>query len=96
MSPLSFPLCSEMTRDMRVLVRPEERTLLLEPQPRQEELFLLVAVFSAPGNSLARETIRRTWGGQLRSRPGVRLVFVLGTTPGRDVEVNCLVIIVRT
>ena len=56
-------------------VRPEERTTLVEPEPEsglcQEDLLLLAAVYSAPANSLARDTIRRTWGGQLRSRLGV-------------------------
>ena len=37
----------------------------------QDDLLLLAAVYSAPANSLARDTIRRTWGGQLRSRLGV-------------------------
>ena len=73
-------------------VRPEERTTLVEPESEsglcQEDLLLLAAVYSAPANSLARDTIRRTWGGQLRSLPGVRLVFILGTHHDTAVHVN--------
>ena len=39
---------------------------------------LVVAVFSAPGNSLARATIRKTWARKLQEFPGVKLVFMLG------------------
>ena len=76
-------------------VMPEERTVLQEPEPSQcpEGLFLLVAVFSAPGNSLARRTIRRTWGGRLREYPGVRLIFLLGRDRKPAVHVNIWILL---
>ena len=61
-------------------VRPEERTVVQEPEPSEcpEGVFLVVGVFSAPGNSLARRTIRRqrvqrsngkSWPRELRTSP---------------------------
>ena len=55
------------TRNVSVFVRPEERTALVEPEPnpcRVEEdrdvldIRILIAVYSAPRNTLARTTIR--------------------------------------
>ena len=50
------------TRNLSVLVRPERRTVLVEGRPRHCQgnttITLLIAVFSAPGNSMAREIVR--------------------------------------
>ena len=50
------------TRNLSVLVRPERRTVLVEGIPRHCQgnttITLLIAVFSAPGNSVAREIVR--------------------------------------
>ena len=50
------------TRNLSVLVRPERRTVLVEGRPRHCQgnttITLLIAVFSAPGNSVAREIVR--------------------------------------
>ena len=65
-----------------VLLRPREKTALAEPRPspcgHEANMRLVVAVFSAPGNSLARATIRKTWARKLQEFPGVKLVFMLG------------------
>jgi len=42
---------------------------------------LLVLVTSAPANREARVAIRRSWGQHAKSKNGVVLVFVLGSTP---------------
>ena len=51
-----------MWRNLAVLVRPERRTVLVEPRLRHCQgntaITLLIAVFSAPGNSMAREIVR--------------------------------------
>ena len=51
-----------LTRNLSVLVRPQRRTVLEEPRPGQCEgnitINLLIAVFSAPGNSAARAVVR--------------------------------------
>ena len=51
-----------LTRNLSVLVRPERRTVVVEPRPDQCEgnitTNLLIAVFSAPGNSVARAVVR--------------------------------------
>ena len=51
------------TRNVSAFLRPEERTALKEPEPSpcsapDTQIRILVAVFSAPRNSLARATIR--------------------------------------
>ena len=50
------------TRNLRVLVRPERRTVLVEPRQGQCQgnitTTLVIAVFSAPGNYLARSIVR--------------------------------------
>ena len=49
------------TRNMSVLVRPERRTVLVEPETVCQDnttTTLLIAVFSAPGNSVARAVVR--------------------------------------
>ena len=50
------------TRNLSVLVRPERRTVLVEGRPRHCQgnttITLLIAVFSAPGNSVARAIVR--------------------------------------
>ena len=68
------------TRNMTVLLRPGERTVIREPSSCSvsSDTSLLVAVFSAPGNTLARATIRRTWGKKMMEYSGVKLVFMLG------------------
>ena len=51
-----------LTRNLSVLVRPERRTVLEEPRPGHCQgnitTNLLIAVFSAPGNSKARAVVR--------------------------------------
>ena len=71
------------TRNVSAFLRPEERTALKEPEPSpcsapDTQIRILVAVFSAPRNSLARATIRKTWGKKMKEYPGVKLVFMLG------------------
>ena len=71
------------TRNVSVFVRPEEETALRTPEPSpcsspDTQIRLLLAVFSAPRNTLARATIRRTWGKRMVEYPGVKLVFMLG------------------
>ena len=51
------------TRNLSVLVRPERRTVLVEPETVCQDnttttTTLLIAVFSAPGNSVARAVVR--------------------------------------
>ena len=48
------------TRNLSVLVRPGEETALVEPQPCrvEEEIRILIAVYSAPRNTRARTVIR--------------------------------------
>ena len=54
------------TRNLSVLVRPERRTVLVEPRPGQCQgnlatnitTNLLIAVFSAPANSVSRAIVR--------------------------------------
>ena len=67
-------------RNNTVFLRPAERTVIREPSSCSvsSDTSLLVAVFSAPGNTLARTTIRRTWGKRMMEYPGVKLVFMLG------------------
>lgn len=45
----------------------------------------LIMVVTAPNNSDARESIRRTWGN-IRQRPDIRLVFVLGYGADNDTQ----------
>ena len=68
------------TRNMTVFLRPGERTVIREPSSCSvsSDTSLLVAVFSAPGHTLARTTIRRTWGKKMTEYSGVKLVFMLG------------------
>ena len=68
------------TKNMTVFLRPEERTVIREPSSCSvsSDTSLLVAVFSAPGHTLARTTIRRTWGKKMTEYSGVKLVFMLG------------------
>ena len=71
------------TRNVSVFVRPEEKTALRTPEPSpcsspDTQIRLLLAVFSAPRNTLARATIRRTWGKRMMEYPGVKMVFILG------------------
>ena len=59
--PSSLPP-AVMRRNLSVLVRPERRTVLVEAGPRHCQgntaITLVIAVFSAPGNSVARATVR--------------------------------------
>ena len=66
------------TTNMTVFLRPGERTTIIEPSSCSRDPRLLVAVFSAPKNTLARATIRRTWGKRMMEYPGVKMVFILG------------------
>ena len=63
-------------------MRPDEKTALTEPQPSpcsaSDHIRVLIAVFSAPKNSLARAAIRKTWGKKFQEYPGVKVVFMLG------------------
>lgn len=81
---------SSTTRNLSVLVRPERRTVVVEPRSDycQENITttLLIAVFSAPGNSLARATVRKTWAVQMRQYPGVKVVFFLGRDQEQDIQ----------
>ena len=51
-----------VTRNLSVLVRPERRTVLVEPSRpahfQENNVTLLILVFSAPANSLARSIVR--------------------------------------
>ena len=59
--PSSLPP-AVMRRNLSVLVRPERRTVLVEPRLRHCQgntaITLVIAVFSAPGNSMARAIVR--------------------------------------
>ena len=61
---VTTPVSSQIsvTRNLSVLVRPEIRTVLVEPRPdhcqENPAITLLIAVFSAPGNSAARSIVR--------------------------------------
>ena len=50
------------TLNLTVLVRPERRTVLVEPSRpghcQENNVTLLILVFSAPANSLARSIVR--------------------------------------
>ena len=82
------------TRNLSVLVRPERRTVVVEPRwdycRGNTTRTLVIAVFSAPGNSLARAVVRKTWAVQMREYPGVEVVFFLGQDQDQDVQVRIL------
>ena len=90
-------MAERVTRDLSQLVQPHKTTVLLEPQPRpcrdQQDLKLVVAVFSAPRNYLTRAVVRETWAPALRQFPGVELVFFLGRDPDQQLHVRFLVAI---
>ena len=93
-----LPLAAErVTRDLSQLVQPHKTTVLVEPQPRpcldQQDLKLVVAVFSAPGNYLTRAVVRETWAPALSHFQGVELVFFLGRDPDLQRHVRFLVAI---
>ena len=82
------------TRNVSVFVRPEEKTALRTPEPSpcsspESQIRLLLTVFSAPRNSLARATIRKTWGKKMVEYPGVKLVFMLGRDADSVTHVSC-------
>ena len=82
-----------ITRNLSVLVRPDRRTVVVEPrwdycQEGNTTRTLVIAVFSAPGNSLARAVVRKTWAVQMREYPGVEVVFFLGQDQDQDVQVT--------
>jgi len=82
-SPSQLPDFSWLsTRNMSVFIRPEENTALVQPSPSPcsttSNIRILIAVFSAPRNSLARATIRKTWGKKFQEFPGVKVIFLLG------------------
>ena len=81
-----------MTRDLSLYVLPGKRTVLVEPQPRpcqdQEDLKLLILVFSAPSHYLTRSVVRETWATSLREYPGVELLFFLGRDEDQQVHVR--------
>ena len=62
MPEISVKSSPGVTRNLTVLVRPERRTVLVEPRPGQCQgnitTTLVIAVFSAPANSVARSIVR--------------------------------------
>ena len=90
-------MAERVTRDLSQVVQPHKTTVLVEPQPRpcldQQDLKLVVAVFSAPGNYLTRAVVRETWAPVLSHFQGVELVFFLGRDPDIQRHVRFLVAI---
>ena len=72
------------TRNMSVFIRPEERTALKEPEPspchEAKNVRILVAVYSAPRNTLARATIRCS----VRDNYSVADVSIVGELGARN------------
>ena len=58
-------------RNLTVFIRPQEDTVLAQPEPRpcsqQEMTWLVLAVMSAPANFLERSTIREIYPGFMAS-----------------------------
>ena len=67
---------------MSEYVKPNEKTVLLEPDQvvchTDDKLRLLVIVYSSPVHYERRRVIRKTWGKEFSTYPGVKLVFLLG------------------
>jgi len=73
------------TRNMSEFIRPNEKTLLIEPDRElcssEDKLRLLVVIYSSPVHYERRKVIRRTWGRAFAAFPGVRFFFLLGQSP---------------
>ena len=67
---------------MSEYVKPNEKTVLLEPDQvvchTDDKLRLLVIVYSSPVHYERRRVIRKTWGKEFSTYPGVKLAFLLG------------------
>lgn len=67
------------TRNMTHFIRPSEETAIVVPPPcGNDEVELLVFVFTATSNLEARRVIRRTWGNKLKNSAKVKLFYILG------------------
>lgn len=67
------------TRNMSHFIRPSEETAIVAPPScGNEEVELLVFVFSAARNFKARKVIRRTWAEKLKNSAKVKVFYILG------------------
>ena len=70
---------------MSEFIRPNEKTLLIEPDRElcssEDKLRLLVVIYSSPIHYERRKVIRRTWGRAFTAYPGVRFIFLIGQSP---------------
>jgi len=87
--PIAFVWPANQSRDVSLLVRPQEVTTKIWPtsacpqnESKSEDLFLLVIVFSAIKNFNERQTIRDTWASD--EIPNSQVIFLLGHLGGND------------
>merc|ERR1711936_988369 len=81
--PIAFVWPANQSRDVSLLVRPQEVTTKIWPtsacpqnESKSEDLFLLVIVFSAIKNFNERQTIRDSWASD--EIPNSQVIFLLG------------------
>ena len=86
--PIVLVWPANQIRNSKVLSRPEKNTTLLAPstvcnpntENSDQDLVILVIVFSAMSNFQERQTIRDSWASEAVSVPQTKVIFLLGTT----------------
>lgn len=78
-------------RSPPVLINQPNKCISAEEEG-DKQTFLLFAIKSVPGNFEQRQAVRETWAREAvnQSRPKVRTVFLLGSSPQDDPDLNSL------
>jgi len=75
------------SRNMSHFIRPSQNTALATPAPcGDQDIELLVFVFSAPRNFEARRIVRKTWATRIQKSAKVRVVYILGQSRDPDID----------
>ena len=85
--PIVLVWPANQSRNTKVLSRPEKNTTILAPstvcnqntENSDQNLVILVIVFSAMSNFQERQTIRDSWASEAASLPQTKVIFLLGT-----------------
>ena len=96
--PIALVWPATQSRNSNVLSRPEENTTLLAPSTicnpnivsssnatnYDQDLVILVIIFSAVSNFQERQAIRDSWASDTDSLPNIKVIFLLGTISNLD------------
>ena len=85
--PILLVWTANQSRNSKVLSRPEKNTTLLAPsnvcnpniENSDQDLVILVIVFSAMSNFQERQTIRDSWASEVAIFPQIKVIFLLGS-----------------